>query len=126
MKAPCSASQSAIDVAQATRRELVACRVGQPGRDVLVVGFGRVTDGCRELGVQRHGQTFNGHDLRSYFVIPMVRSTTDQPPIESDCGDRYHGPPYENARPRQDSNLRTRLRRPMLYPLSYEGGAGSG
>lgn len=27
-------------------------------------------------------------------------------------------------RPRQDSNLRTRLRRPMLYPLSYEGGSG--
>ena len=26
------------------------------------------------------------------------------------------------ACPRQDSNLRTRLRRPMLYPLSYEGG----
>ena len=25
-------------------------------------------------------------------------------------------------RPREDSNLRTRLRRPMLYPLSYEGG----
>ena len=25
-------------------------------------------------------------------------------------------------RPRQDSNLRTRLRRPLLYPLSYEGG----
>ncbi len=25
------------------------------------------------------------------------------------------------ARPRQDSNLRTRLRRPVLYPLSYEG-----
>jgi hypothetical protein len=24
-------------------------------------------------------------------------------------------------RPRQDSNLRTRLRRPALYPLSYEG-----
>src|ERR1700743_3409857 len=24
-------------------------------------------------------------------------------------------------RPRQDSNLRTRLRRPVLYPLSYEG-----
>ena len=28
------------------------------------------------------------------------------------------------VRPRQDSNLRTRLRRPMLYPLSYEGGPG--
>ena len=26
-----------------------------------------------------------------------------------------------DRRPRQDSNLRTRLRRPMLYPLSYEG-----
>jgi hypothetical protein len=25
------------------------------------------------------------------------------------------------ACPRQDSNLRTRLRRPALYPLSYEG-----
>jgi hypothetical protein len=29
-----------------------------------------------------------------------------------------------HRRPRQDSNLRTRLRRPMLYPLSYEGGLG--
>jgi hypothetical protein len=27
--------------------------------------------------------------------------------------------------PRQESNLRTWLRRPMLYPLSYEGGAFS-
>ena len=26
-----------------------------------------------------------------------------------------------DVRPRQDSNLRTRLRRAMLYPLSYEG-----
>ncbi len=24
-------------------------------------------------------------------------------------------------RPREDSNLRSRLRKPMLYPLSYEG-----
>src|SRR5689334_102159 len=28
--------------------------------------------------------------------------------------------------PRQDSNLRTRLRRPVLYPLSYEGPMGRG
>ncbi len=27
----------------------------------------------------------------------------------------------EIVRPRQDSNLRTRLRRPVLYPLSYWG-----
>ena len=26
--------------------------------------------------------------------------------------------------PREDSNLRTRFRKPMLYPLSYEGGTG--
>ena len=32
-------------------------------------------------------------------------------------------PPFPSgACPRQDSNLRTRLRRPVLYPLSYEGG----
>jgi hypothetical protein len=29
-------------------------------------------------------------------------------------------------RPRQDSNLRTRFRKPMLYPLSYEGSRLSG
>ena len=28
--------------------------------------------------------------------------------------------------PRQDSNLRTRLRRPLLYPLSYGGVAAFG
>ena len=28
---------------------------------------------------------------------------------------------HRNGCPRQDSNLRTRLRRPALYPLSYEG-----
>ena len=30
----------------------------------------------------------------------------------------------EDGRPRQDSNLRTRLRRAVLYPLSY-GGSGT-
>jgi hypothetical protein len=33
---------------------------------------------------------------------------------------------HVRQRPRQDSNLRTRLRRPMLYPLSYEGGRRQG
>ncbi len=28
---------------------------------------------------------------------------------------------FSFRRPRQDSNLRARLRRPLLYPLSYEG-----
>jgi hypothetical protein len=30
----------------------------------------------------------------------------------------------EHGRPRQDLNLRTRLRRPVLYPLSYGGETG--
>ncbi len=30
-------------------------------------------------------------------------------------------PTLELTRPRQESNLRTRLRRPALYPLSYGG-----
>jgi hypothetical protein len=29
-----------------------------------------------------------------------------------------------DQRPQQDSNLRTRLRRPLLYPLSYGGWRG--
>ena len=34
-----------------------------------------------------------------------------------------YNPGFEEARPRQDSNLRTRFRRPVLYPLSYGGGS---
>jgi hypothetical protein len=33
---------------------------------------------------------------------------------------------YCDGRPQQDSNLRTRLRRPLLYPLSYGGWRTSG
>ena len=32
-----------------------------------------------------------------------------------------HKAPPEKKRPRKDSNLRTRFRKPMLYPLSYGG-----
>jgi hypothetical protein len=32
--------------------------------------------------------------------------------------------PPNTLRPRQDSNLRARLRRPLLYPLSYGGKTG--
>lgn len=37
--------------------------------------------------------------------------------------DRYCTSSEQDAqRPRQDSNLRSRFRRPVLYPLSYGGG----
>src|SRR5690606_2673956 len=39
---------------------------------------------------------------------------------------RQRGHPAETEwYPRQDSNLRTWLRRPVLYPLSYGGGVGT-
>ena len=34
---------------------------------------------------------------------------------------RREDPERSTTRPRQDSNLRSRFRKPMLYPLSYEG-----
>jgi hypothetical protein len=56
---------------------------------------------------------------------PAARSTT--PPGVYLCHLRH---PFRMSqvrmcplwRPQQDSNLRTRLRRPLLYPLSYGGG----
>jgi hypothetical protein len=58
------------------------------------------------------------------------------PPTRRDLADRVaarlpvtsRNPPTKRREsspcPRQDSNLRTRLRRPALYPLSYEGARG--
>ena len=54
-------------------------------------------------------------------------SVAPNPPWRRSAGDRGTASRCRLAAgslpcPRQDSNLRTRLRRPMLYPLSYEGG----
>ena len=48
-----------------------------------------------------------------------VTACPERSTVSCDAADCDAGP--RNLRPRQDSNLRTRLRRPMLYPLSYEG-----
>src|SRR5438445_1670167 len=55
--------------------------------------------------------------------LPFDSSVHQTLPIASTFGvsRRRHAAP-SSGRPRQDSNLRTRLRRPVLYPLSYEGG----
>jgi hypothetical protein len=57
--------------------------------------------------------------------------------IRTDRGRRRHRPRNEakprlspkrgqaRKRPRKDSNLRTRFRKPMLYPLSYGGGTST-
>jgi hypothetical protein len=48
-------------------------------------------------------------------VSEAVNQPVSVPAGQSDVG------ADSTMRPQQDSNLRTRLRRPMLYPLSYGG-----
>jgi hypothetical protein len=58
-----------------------------------------------------------GRDART-----LIGSSRDELIASRLAGDDATG--YAGQCPRQDSNLRTRFRKPMLYPLSYEGGAG--
>jgi hypothetical protein len=53
-------------------------------------------------------------------IAPFIRAVQicDRTRLRSSDQQKQHS---SVQRPRQDSNLRTRLRRPMLYPLSYEG-----
>ena len=53
------------------------------------------------------------------FACRSSRRRLIDPSVASG-GDRPRGPAATRC-PRQDSNLRPRLRRPVLYPLSYEG-----
>ena len=55
------------------------------------------------------------HSIRWHGVSEAVNR-----PIRINAGQGIFGAGNE-GRPQQDSNLRTRLRRPMLYPLSYGG-----
>ena len=55
-----------------------------------------------------------GHENPPFVPIWGLRSTIES--AARDMADRR-----SRWRPRQDSNLRHRLRRPVLYPLSYEG-----
>ena len=83
------------------RRSMTAASYASMRFGLGVEHLDRVVVGSRGLGVGVHAaedeervDCHGAGSLRSEFVPP---------------------------RPRQDSNLRTRLRRPMLYPLSYEG-----
>jgi hypothetical protein len=66
------------------------------------------------------------------FRLPVASTALGSRPLvgtqTSDCvpdgrfGRLYHLSPRDiTRRPRKDSNLRTRFRKPMLYPLSYGG-----
>ena len=65
--------------------------------------------GWSHSGPTNEGQRGSAAANRGHFLYGVV-------PAKRPAQSRNQG------RPRQDSNLRTRLRRPMLYPLSYEGG----
>ena len=56
-------------------------------------------------------------------LTQLVKEAAGQPGIPAGNGEPRRRSFPCSGRPRQDSNLRTRLRRPMLYPLSY-GGSG--
>ena len=53
--------------------------------------------------------------IRWHDVSEDVLRAASVPPGQAGIG------ADSTMRPQQDSNLRTRLRRPMLYPLSYGG-----
>ncbi len=55
-------------------------------------------------------------------LTQLVKEAADKPDTQGTAKPADDWFPC-SGRPRQDSNLRTRLRRPMLYPLSY-GGSG--
>ncbi len=81
-------------------------------------------EGLRSARHQPAGGSHGGHALRAPGLVRRDpgrvrrhRRVPLRPPILTR---RLHAP-AETPRPRQDSNLCTRLRRPMLYPLSYEG-----
>ena len=84
-------------------------------------------------GINRRRAACKGPDpeLVAEPITGLVRAAADPANSEGPLmSPEAEGPPWvcslvirgvEPWRPRQDSNLRTRLRRPMLYPLSYEG-----
>src|SRR5205814_1334293 len=102
------------------RRATVARLPGREGRVVL--------PGQREALLRRALAVETDEVLRQVELDLSVRNvggaTRGAPVSRVSERDRAGntGVVVDGRRPRQDSNLRRRLRRPMLYPLSYEGG----
>jgi hypothetical protein len=62
------------------------------------------------------GQLLRLHESGGWSLISLLDSQRPRPD-----GHKQPFTSYNPKRPRQDSNLRHRLRRPVLYPLSYGG-----
>src|SRR5690606_6483206 len=80
----------------------------------------------RSATSSRRGLRFGRRAAPALLDDELERDLLRGPPTtpgRDDGDDPGRSPGHRRSwRPRQDSNLRTRLRRPMLYPLSYEGG----
>ena len=108
--------------------DVAACRAGGLGRGSDRLGRSRVSGGTRAAhfgsgptvgAASRGGEGHDHSHLRpAHRRLPMSPATL----LGFQRGDVRRGIAAHFPRcTRQDSNLRTRLRRPMLYPLSYEG-----
>ena len=67
---------------------------------------------------RRYARCSSGHDFAVHCARVSRRTS-----CTTEMGHELEGWRRRSNlwRPRQDSNLRHRLRRPVLYPLSYEG-----
>ena len=111
-------------------------RVRPPGRKRIrspgwVRGGGAAARRRRSAGVG-HGRAEGGDVSRAAGCLLQVADAAVSSVIieQTWCRIQTHGlgavsapcrSHIRNMRPQQDSNLRTRLRRPLLYPLSYGG-----
>ena len=112
------------------------CPINRTREHGRVRNFLQAADLCLGAGLSS-GISVNAADGRRPLSPHALPTTTPQTPAnrgsprstEATCWLRFSSSSCLLAAknrlcPRQDSNLRTRLRRPMLYPLSYEGGTG--
>jgi hypothetical protein len=63
------------------------------------------------------------HDLADLEVAETLPARENGPHLDAGRIHQGHilGRDEKSGCPRQESNLRTRFRKPLLYPLSYEG-----
>jgi hypothetical protein len=91
---------------------------------MLIIGTATSTNDWRSTGLvaSRYTRPAMQSAARSPVVALLAQPACDLLVAPPAVAAAVHEDVGRHGRPRQDSNLRTRLRRPMLYPLSYGGG----
>jgi len=84
-------------------------------RGLIIASVTLHRDSVPRMSRDRRQTTADGGIQRHLIDIGMSDVSAARRPVS----------PFTNECPRQDSNLRTRLRRPLLYPLSYGGSGGA-